>query len=70
MRSASARRFGSQSRHYTQKRKKIAWRILPFVFVLYIISYLDRANVAFAKLAMTTDLGFSEAVFGFGAHGK
>ena len=29
-----------------------------------------RANVAFAKLAMTTDLGFSEAVFGFGAHGK
>ncbi len=48
-------------------RQKIARRILPFVFVLYIISYLDRANVAFAKLSMTADLGFSEAVFGFGA---
>jgi len=48
-------------------RQKIAWRILPFIFVLYIIAYLDRANVAFVKLSMTTDLGFSDAVFGFGA---
>ncbi len=48
-------------------RRKIARRILPFVFVLYIISYLDRANVAFAKLSMTAELEFSEAVFGFGA---
>ena len=50
-----------------QARRKIAWRILPFVFVLYIIAYLDRANVAFAKVPMSADLGFSEAVFGFGA---
>jgi|SRR2546425_6399945 len=50
-----------------QTRRKIAWRILPFVFLLYIIAYLDRANVAFAKLSMSADLGFSEAVFGFGA---
>src|SRR5215510_14652148 len=50
-----------------QARRKIAWRILPFVFVLYIISYLDRANVAFAKLPMSAELRFSEAVFGFGA---
>ena len=48
-------------------RRKIARRILPFVFLLYIVSYLDRANVAFAKLSMTAELGFSEAVFGFGA---
>ena len=48
-------------------RKKIAWRILPFIFVLYIISYLDRANVAFAKLSMSADLEFSERVFGLGA---
>ena len=46
---------------------KIRRRILPFVFLLYIVAYLDRANVAFAKLPMTADLGFSEAVFGFGA---
>ena len=48
-------------------RRKVARRIIPFVFVLYIISYLDRANVAFAKLSMVKELGFSEAVFGFGA---
>ncbi|HLY74968.1 MAG TPA: MFS transporter, partial [Planctomycetota bacterium] len=48
-------------------RRKIAWRILPFVFLLYMIAYLDRANVAFVKLSMTADLNFSEAVFGFGA---
>jgi ACS family tartrate transporter-like MFS transporter len=48
-------------------RRKIAWRVLPFVFVLYIISYLDRANVGFAKLAMVDDLKFSEQVFGLGA---
>jgi len=48
-------------------RRKIAWRILPFVFVLYIIAYLDRANVAYSKMTMMTDRGFSEAVFGFGA---
>src|SRR5438034_1379316 len=50
-----------------QTRRKIAWRILPFVFLLYIVAYLDRANVAFAKLSMTADLQFSEAVYGFGA---
>src|SRR5262249_18258157 len=42
-------------------------RILPFIFILYIIAYLDRANVAFAKLSMTSNLGFSDAVFGLGA---
>ena len=48
-------------------RRKIFRRIIPFLFVLYIIAYLDRANVAFAKLPMSADLGFSEAVFGLGA---
>ncbi len=48
-------------------RKKIAWRILPFIFVLYIISYLDRANVGFAKLSMQEDLKFSELAFALGA---
>jgi len=48
-------------------RAKLRRRILPFVFLLYITSYLDRANVAFAKMPMSADLGFSEAVYGFGA---
>ena len=48
-------------------RRKIARRLLPFLCCLYLAAYLDRANVAFAKLMMTADLHFSEAVYGFGA---
>jgi ACS family tartrate transporter-like MFS transporter len=48
-------------------RRKISRRILPYFFLLYIVAYLDRANVAFAKLSMIADLKFSEAVFGLGA---
>ena len=47
-------------------RRKVARRILPLVFALYIVSYLDRANVGFAKLRMASDLQFSDAVFGWG----
>ncbi|HVX67781.1 MAG TPA: MFS transporter, partial [Bryobacteraceae bacterium] len=50
-----------------QARRKIARRVLPFIFLLYIVAYLDRANVAYAGLPMRAALGFSEAVFGFGA---
>ena len=48
-------------------RRKIFRRLIPFLFILYIIAYLDRANVAFAKIPMSADLGFSDAVFGLGA---
>jgi MFS family permease len=47
-------------------RRRVACRILPFVFLLYIINYLDRVNVSFANLRMSTDLGFSDRVYGFG----
>ena len=47
-------------------RRKVAWRVLPFVFLLYIIAYLDRANAGFAKLKMQSELGFSDEVFGAG----
>ncbi|WP_245578999.1 MFS transporter [Inquilinus limosus] len=43
------------------------WRIVPFLMLCYVIAYLDRVNVGFAKLQMSQDLGFSEAVFGLGA---
>ncbi|RQS26454.1 MULTISPECIES: MFS transporter [unclassified Burkholderia] len=46
---------------------RIARRILPFLFVLYIISFLDRVNVGFAKLQMSADIGLSDTAFGFGA---
>ena len=47
--------------------KKVGWRLLPFLLLCYVVSYLDRVNVGFAKLQMLQDLGFSEAVYGLGA---
>src|SRR6266550_9510688 len=46
---------------------KIARRSLPFLILLFVVAWLDRVNVGFAKLQMSADLHFSEAVFGFGA---
>ena len=46
---------------------RVTWRLLPFLLLLYIISWLDRVNVGFAKLQMSGDLGLSETVYGFGA---
>jgi ACS family tartrate transporter-like MFS transporter len=46
---------------------KIGWRILPFLLALYVMSYLDRTNVAFARVPMSQDLGFSERVYGIGS---
>src|SRR6059058_2471567 len=47
--------------------RKISWRIVPFIMLLYFIAYIDRVNIGFASLTMNKDLGFSSAVFGFGA---
>jgi ACS family tartrate transporter-like MFS transporter len=43
---------------------KITWRIIPFVFVLYVISYLDRANIGYAALQMNKELALSSEAFG------
>jgi len=51
---------------FARLRRKVARRVLPLVFLLYIVAYLDRANVGFAKLRMAGELNFSEAVFGLG----
>ena len=48
-------------------RRRIARRLLPFLFVLYFIAYLDRVNVGFAGLEMSHNLGFTDRVFGLGA---
>lgn len=52
-----------------QKRifAKVAWRLIPFLVFLFILAWIDRINVGFAKLAMLNDLQFSEAVYGLGA---
>src|SRR5262249_52898064 len=46
--------------------RKVTWRLIPFLFLLYIVNILDRVNVGFAKLQMLDDLGMSEAAFAFG----
>src|SRR5262245_35015880 len=46
--------------------RKLFGRLLPFLFLLYIVSYLDRINVGFAKLQMQDRLGLDERVFGTG----
>jgi MFS transporter, ACS family, tartrate transporter len=47
-------------------RRRVAYRLLPFVFLLYIVNYVDRVNVSFANLRMSADLGFSDRVYGLG----
>ncbi|MFA8330429.1 MFS transporter [Burkholderia ubonensis] len=47
--------------------RKIAWRIIPFLFLCYVVSFLDRINIGFAQLQMKHDLGFSDAMYGLGA---
>jgi ACS family tartrate transporter-like MFS transporter len=46
--------------------RKVTLRLIPFLFLLYIVAWLDRVNVGFAGLQMNSDLGFSSSVFGFG----
>jgi ACS family tartrate transporter-like MFS transporter len=48
-------------------RRRINRRLLPFLFLLYIIAFLDRINISFAGLDMTRELGFSDQVFGLGS---
>jgi ACS family tartrate transporter-like MFS transporter len=48
-------------------RRRIALRLLPFLWLLYVVAFLDRVNVAYAALEMSHDLRFSDRVFGLGA---
>ena len=47
-------------------RRRVAWRLLPFVFLMYVVNYIDRVNVSYANLRMSADLGFSDRVYGLG----
>ncbi len=46
---------------------RLTWRLLPFLFLLYFVAYLDRINVGFAALEMREQLGFSDKVYGLGS---
>jgi D-galactonate transporter len=47
--------------------RKLSLRLIPFLFICYVASYLDRINIGFAQLQIKQDLGFSDAVYGLGA---
>lgn len=57
----------TESRAISLTYKKIILRLIPFIFICNLFSYLDRVNVGFAKLKMLDALGFSETVYGLGA---
>lgn len=48
-------------------RTRITRRLLPYLFILYVVAYLDRVNVSYAALEMTKDLNFTPEIYGFGA---
>jgi ACS family tartrate transporter-like MFS transporter len=47
--------------------RKVTWRLIPFLFLLYVVNILDRVNVSFARLQMLDDLGLDEKAYAFGA---
>jgi MFS family permease len=62
--------IGALSRSRTETNdcyRKIFIRLLPFLIVCYFFAFVDRTNVAFAKLQFTSSLGFTEAVYGLGS---
>ncbi len=46
---------------------KCAWRLIPFIMLLYVVGFIDRSNVGFAALTMNRDMGFSDQVYAQGA---
>ena len=46
---------------------RAAWRLIPFMALMYVVSFLDRVNISFAALQMNADLGFSKEAYGFAA---
>ena len=46
---------------------KVSWRLIPYLFLCYILNYLDRFNISFAALEMKSDLQFSDTAYSLGA---
>ena len=57
----SSENLGTRTRHH------IGLRLLPLVFLMYVVCYVDRANLSFANLRMSADLGFSDRIYGLGS---
>jgi sugar phosphate permease len=67
MSQATHEKLGTGAAEEVSTYARVTWHLLPLLFVCYVIAYLDRVNVGFAKLQMLSDLHFSEAVYGLGA---
>lgn len=67
LRSASSVTAPAAAQAADNARRRIALRLLPFLFILYVVNYLDRTSVAYGALGMSRDLGFSDRVLGLGA---
>src|SRR5579862_6765112 len=48
-------------------RRRVTRRLMPYLFLLYVVAYIDRINISFAGLQMTGELHFNDAVFGLGS---
>lgn len=57
----------AQPTPHDQTHRLVTWRLMPLLLVCYLFAHLDRINIGFAKVQMSTDLGFSDTVYGFGA---
>ncbi|WFU12719.1 MFS transporter (plasmid) [Rhizobium sp. CB3090] len=64
---ASAAQAGVSEALENTAYRKVFWRIIPLLMFCYVVAYLDRVNVGFAKLQMSSELGLSEAAYGAGA---
>lgn len=56
-----------KSEIHLRTMKKVAWRLIPFMILMYLINFLDRVNIGFAALDMNKDLGLSPSTYGFAA---
>ena len=63
----AAQQLGKEFSDEEATYRKVTWRLMPLLLLCYIVAYLDRVNVGFAKLQMMEQLGFSETVYGLGA---
>jgi MFS family permease len=64
---ASAKRAGSAQSPLDRGVQRAFWRLAPYLMALYIVSFLDRANVGFAKQALAASVGISEGTYALGA---
>src|SRR5262245_21377345 len=66
-RTSAARRTTTVPTIEQRTIRKVSWRLLPLIVVIYFVAYIDRTNVSFAALTMNKELGLSAYVFGWGA---